>query len=153
MRPTFLPSLCADRRGTSTIELAFIVPILVLLTFVAADIALGFKAKIKLQAAAERTAQMAMSGGLNSSAYDNLVTDAAQGAGVSAANVTVTKTLLCNGVASINSECSTGEQIMRYVGITITGNYMPMFAKFMPNSLWASTQGITITGAASVRMQ
>lgn len=147
--------LSTDRSGTSTVELALIMPLLALLTFVAADVAMAFKAKIRLQAAAERTAQMATRGGLNSTAYQNLAADAAQGAGVPTNGVTVTETLLCNGTAQSSTvgTCSTGQQIQRYVAIGITSNYMPMFGKFLPGSRLSATQGITLTGSSSVRLQ
>lgn len=147
--------LSSDRSGTSTVELAIIIPVLALLTLAAADIAMAFKAKIKLQAAAERTAQMANSGGLNSSAYQNLAADAAQGAGVATSSVSVTGSLLCDGTtqSSTDAVCSAGQQMKRYVAITINGSYKPMFANLIPNSRWASTQGVPLTGSASVRLQ
>lgn len=150
LRPLFL-----DRSGTSTVELAIIVPILAVLTFVAADMAMAFKTKIKLQSAAERTAAMATSGGLNSAAYQNLAADAAAGAGVSMSNVTVSSSLLCDGtVQSSTSEvCSSGQQMKRYVNINIAQNYVPMFAKLMPGTSWASGDGISLTGSSSVRLQ
>lgn len=148
-------SLLSDRSGTSTVELAIIVPVLAALTFVAADLAMAFKAKIKLQSAAERTAEMATSGGLNSAAYQNLAADAAAGAGVSSSNVSVTSSLLCDGTvqSSTTAVCATGQQMKRYVTINITGSYTPIFGKLLPGTRWASAQGITLTGSSSVRLQ
>ena len=147
--------LVSDRSGTSTVELAIIMPVLAMLTFVAGDIAMGFKAKIKLQAAAERAAAMATSGGYSSTAYQNLAADAAQGAGVSTGNVSVTETLLCDNTTqtSTSAICANGQQMKRYVAITITSSYMPMFANLLPNSIWNSSQGVTLTGSSSVRLQ
>lgn len=147
--------LLSDRSGTSTIELAIIFPILAALTFIAADMAMAFKAKIKLQSAAERTAEMATSGGLNSAAYQNLAADAAAGAGVSSNNVTVTSSLLCDGTvqASTTAVCADGQQMKRYVTISIAGSYQPMFGKLLPGTRWASAQGVALTGSSSVRMQ
>ncbi|WP_242124401.1 TadE family protein [Sphingobium sp. Sx8-8] len=153
--------LFADPAGNSTIELAIIMPVLVLLTCMAGDIAMAFKAKIVLQRAAERAAQLAAAGGYTSdtsntqAAYNNLAADAAAAAGVSINNVTVTPTLLCDATvqtASPQVPCPDGQQTKRYVAITITGSYIPMFAQLMPNSQWSS-QGIAITGSASVRLQ
>lgn len=147
--------LLSDRSGTSTVELAIIVPVLAVLTFVAADVAMAFKAKIRLQSAAERTTEMATSGGLNSAAYQNLAADAAAGAGVPSGNVSVTSSLLCDGTvqASTTAVCATGQQMKRYVTISITGSYMPMFGELLPGTRWASDQGITLTGSSSVRLQ
>lgn len=147
--------LLRDRSGTSTIELAVIFPVLVMLTFVAADVALAFKSKIRLQTAAERTAEMATAGGLNSAAYQNLTTDAAQAAGVPSGNVTVTSSLQCDGTeqTSTSQNCGTGQQIKRYVQIRISGQYLPMFAALLPGGRWSSGQAIELTGSASVRLQ
>jgi Flp pilus assembly protein TadG len=155
MAKRWLHNLLSDRWGTSTIELAIIFPVLAALTFIAADLAMAFKAKIRLQAAAERTAQLATSGGLNSAAYQNLAADAAAGAGVSSNAVTVTSSLLCDGTvqASMAEVCATGQQMKRYVTIGITGSYQPMFGKLLPGTSWASAQGITLTGSSSVRLQ
>ena len=151
----------ADPTGTSTVELAIIMPVLVLLTCMAGDVAMAFKAKIALQRAAERAAQLAVAGGYTSdtsktqAAYNNLAADAASAAGVSTDNVTVTPTLLCNATvqtASPEVPCADGEQMKRYVAITISGTYTPMFAKLAPGGKWSS-QGIALTGSASVRLQ
>lgn len=144
-----------DQTGTAFMELAFVVPILVLLTLAASDIAMGFSAKLKLQTAAERAAEMATSGGLSSAAYQNLQADAADAAGVPASNVTVTSTLQCDGVeqSSTSNICPTGQQISRYVRIDISGTYQPMFGGAIINNLWSSSQTIAISGAASVRLQ
>lgn len=146
-------ALLSDRSGTSTVELAIIVPVLAMLTMVAGDLAMGFKAKIKLQTAAERTAQMAVSGG--DTVYSSLATDAAAGAGVSSSNVTVTKSLLCDGTvqSSTSNVCGSGQQIKRYVTVSITGNYKPMFAKLLPSTRWSASQGISLTGSSSVQQQ
>ncbi|GAY20836.1 MULTISPECIES: TadE/TadG family type IV pilus assembly protein [Sphingobium] len=153
--------LLSDRYGNSTVELAIIMPVLVLLTCMAGDVAMAFKAKIGLQRAAERTAQLAAAGGYTndttdtSKAYNNLAADAAAAAGVPTGNVTVTPTLLCNATvqtASPEVPCPDGQQTKRYVAISISGSYTPMFAKLAPGSRWSS-QGIALTGSASVRLQ
>jgi len=48
--------------------------------------------------------------------------------------------------------CPDGQQTKRYVAINISGSYTPMFAQLAPNSRWSS-QGIALTGSASVRLQ
>ncbi|UZW55390.1 pilus assembly protein [Sphingobium sp. JS3065] len=149
--------LALDRSGTSTVELALIMPVLVLLTCMAGDVAMAFKAKIALQRAAERAAQMATAGGLTGASYDtdNLKADAASAANVATGNVSITKTLLCNDTvqtATPEVPCPDDQQTKRYVAITISGNYMPMFAKLAPNGNW-SAQGIALTGSASVRLR
>lgn len=147
--------LARDRCGTSTVELALIMPILALLILLAADFAMAFKTKILLQRAAERTAQLATSGGMDSSAYDNLAADAAEAAGVPAANVSITSTLLCNDMtqASTDTACAPGQQIKRYVLISIAGSYAPMFGTFMPGTRWGTLQAVPLSGSASVRLQ
>lgn len=150
-----LRALSSDRDGTSTIELAIIVPVLALLTLVAADLAMAFKMKIGLQTAAERTAQMATKGGYNSVAYQNLAADAADAADVPTNAVIVTGSLFCNNTVqgSADAICPAGQQLKRYVAITISNSYQPMLAGLLPHGNWASDQGITLTGSASVRLQ
>jgi len=151
--------LFADPTGNSTVELAIIMPVLVLLTCLAGDVAMAFKAKIALQRAAERTAQLATAGGYtsdttnSSAAYNNLAADAAAAAGVSTSNVTVTPTLVCDSTPQTTPDyCTSTQQQKRYVAITISGTYTPMFAKLAPSSKWSSS-GIAITGSSSVRLQ
>src|SRR3546814_17591918 len=55
--------LLSDRYGNSAVELAIIMQVLVLLTCMAGDVAMAFKAKIGLQRAVEGTAQFAAAGG------------------------------------------------------------------------------------------
>ncbi|WP_327753375.1 TadE/TadG family type IV pilus assembly protein [Sphingobium sp. SJ10-10] len=149
--------LFADPTGNSTVELAIIMPVLVLLTFMAGDVAMAFKAKITLQRAAERAAQMATAGGYSTTSsnnYSNLKADAASAAGVSTNNVTVTPTLVCDSTAQTTPDyCTATQQMKRYVAITISGTYTPMFAKLMPGSSKWSSQGIALTGSSSVRLQ
>lgn len=145
--------LLSDRSGTSTVELAIIFPILAALTFIAADLAMAFKAKLKLQTAAERTAALATTGGRT--IMSSLAADAAAGAGVSSNAVTVTESLACDNTVqtSLTSVCANGQQIRRYVTISIASSYAPMFGKLLPGTQWASSQGVSLTGSASVRWQ
>lgn len=153
-RPSFLRRIAGCHAGTSTIELAIIAPILVMLVFLASDVAMAFRMKLKLQTAAERTAELAVSGGLDSTAYSNLAVDAAAAAGVTTDKVTVTDTLLCNGTAkaSTTDTCASTEQSKRYIALTISDNYKPMFAS-LGSAGWSATQGVPLTGFASVRLQ
>lgn len=153
-RPSFLRRIADCSAGTSVIELAIIAPILVVLVLLASDVAMAFRMKLKLQTAAERTAQMAVIGGLDSTAYSNLAADAATAAGVATNKVTVTDTLLCNNTAksSTTDTCGSGEQVKRYIALTITDNYKPMFGS-LGGSFWSSSQGVSLTGSASVRLQ
>lgn len=94
--------LLSDRSGNSTVELAIIMPVLVLLICMAGDVAMAFKAKIGLQRAAERAAQLAAAGGYSTTSsnnYSNLKADAAAAAGVSTNNVTITPALICDSTA------------------------------------------------------
>lgn len=153
-RSSFLRRIAGCRAGTSTIELAIIAPVLVMLVFLASDVAMAFRMKLKLQTAAERTAALAVSGGIDSTAFQNLAADAAAAAGVTTDKVTVTDTLLCNSTtqSSTGNQCATGEQSKRYIALTISDNYMPMFAS-LGGTGWSASQGVPLTGSASVRLQ
>ena len=137
-----------DQSGTSVIELALIMPIL-LVTFVGiVDCARLISAKLTLQQAAERTAEMATAGGVASAAFTTLQAEAAAAAGVSTGNVTVTYWLECDGTrqSDFAGSCTSGQQVGRFASISINNTFVPTFPLIYRN-------GVALTGAASVRVQ
>ena len=148
-----LATLLKDNRGTSVLETALIVPTLAMFVMGGSDLAMGFSEKLKMQQSAARAIEMATAGGRGSSAFNNLQTEAATAAGVPTSNVTVDKWLECDGVrqTSFDDTCtSSGAQVARFVSISISGSYTPMFSFLVPDT---DNGAISISGYSSVRVQ
>lgn len=147
--------LLTDRKGTSVMETAIVVPALAILVMGASDLAMGFSEKLKLQQAAARTVEMATAGGLNSAAFQNLQAEGASAAGVPTESVTLDTWLECNSVrqSSFDGTCGDGEQVARFVSIDISGSYAPMFSFLVPQSRTTDNGGFALNGYSSVRVQ
>lgn len=140
-------------RATSTVELALVSPILAVVLAGSVDCARLVSAKLLLQQAAERTAELATAGNVGSAAFTSLQSEAATAANVPTANVTVTYWLECDGVRQslFDGTCATGQQVGRFASIAITSSYKPSFAWLLHSVLSNGT--IPISGSASVRVQ
>lgn len=148
-----------DEAGTSVVELALVMPILFVLLAGVIDCARLISVKLKLQQAAERTAELASAGMMNkilpssngvaSTAFDSLKTEAATAANVPTSSVTVTYWLECDGTpqSDFNGSCTSGQQVGRFTSISIAKTYVPSFPW-----LFRST-GIALAGSSSVRVQ
>ena len=153
MRPIL--ALLRSDGGIAAVEFALIAPILAILLLGATDIALAVSAKLALQQSAARSIEMVNVSGLNGVALDGLQAEAATAAGVTSQNVTIDKWLECDGVrqSDFNTDCVSGSQIGRYVGLTINGSYLPLFGIGF-KSLGLTQNGVVpLTGSASVRLQ
>lgn len=140
-------------RATSTVELALVSPILAIALAGSVDCARLVSAKLLLQQAAERAAELATAGSVGSAAFTSLQSEAATAANVPTANVTVSYWLECDGVRQslFDGTCTTGQQVARFASISITSSYKPSFAWLLRS---VGTDGaIPISAAASVRVQ
>ena len=150
----FLSRLLRDERGTSVIEMSFIIPVLVMLGCAATDLAMCYARQLSLQQAAARTMEYAIAAGfgnLTSTQITNEGTTAA-GAGNNVA-VTPDMWLECDGVrqASTVTSC-TGSTPARFASITITDTYNWMFEQVVP--AWnRQPYGVNLRGYAVVRIQ
>jgi hypothetical protein len=149
--PSLLARLSADTRGMSLIETAVVIPAAAMLVAGLSDVAMGFSARLRIQQAASRGAELATAAGVNSSALSALQAEAASAAGVSADQVIVDKWLECAGVrqASFDGNCASGEQAARLVSITIAGSYQPKF----PLMQSLSGASMPLEGYSAVRVQ
>ena len=140
--------LWRDCRGTSVLETAVIVPVLVLLVCGAADASLGFAQKLRVQQAADRAVQFALNAGLTTATHTMIQNEAVVSAGVPAANVTVTFWLECNNVvqANFNGTCPSSPPA-RYVSVAVSDSYSPRFTR-----LFAASP-ISLQGFAEGRLQ
>jgi len=158
-----LTQLRRNQRGASAIELALCAPFLAAVVVGVTDISRAFAMKLLLTQAAQRSIESIQVNGKNTNDYTGLsaeATAAATAAGYSGSTVGVVYKLECNGVtstsnttgAAINATCSSGETYARYVTVTISNLYTPMFAKsYFPG---ANAQGkVAVSGYAGLRVQ
>ncbi len=143
--------LARDRKGSSAMEMALLVPLLAFGLFASFDMARGFSRKIDLVNAAARTLELATVPGMISSNTSALATEAVAAAGQTGATATVATWLECAGVkqeANVTL-CGSGVEFARYMSISITAPYQPTFNY---GGLFSGS-GVSLNGTASVRMQ
>jgi len=156
-----LSNLRADRRGAAVIELALAAPVLAALLVGMTDISRAYAMKLRLAQAAQRTIEKIQVNGQNTNDYTTLSAEAAAAAtaaGYTGSTVVVNYKLECNGTtntsnttgAAINAACTGGQTSARYVTVTISNYYSPMFGtRFFPR---ANAQGqVAVSGYAGLR--
>lgn len=147
-----LRRLAGDARGTALLEMGFVAPILVVLSFGTADVGFGFVRQITVQQAAARAIELATASGLNNSLSTTIQSEAATAAGVASSQVTVDMWLECDGVrqSDFNGIC-TASSPARFASVTVRDNYVSMFSPLF-NKVGTSTS-IPLRGFAEVRVQ
>lgn len=145
----FLGRLLRDNRGTSLIETSIITPVLALLVIVGVETASGVQEQLRVQQAADRAANFALTAGMTVATTSLIQSEAATAANISVSNVTVNKWLECNSVTQslFTATCSSGVSPARYVSVAIADTYTPRFAAM----LYVSS--IPLRGYAQVRIQ
>lgn len=145
--------LFADERGSSIIEMGLVAPFLAAMLVGMVDLSRAYSTKLQLEQAAQRTIEKVQVSSYNPSDDSTLQQEAADAAGVTAADVTVLSWLQCNNSAtrqSFASSCSGNEPFARYVAIRIRKSYTPLFpVKWdrSPSGTWA------VRGEAGIRVQ
>ena len=147
-------SLFRDQRGAAIIELAIIAPIMATMLIGMVDLGRGYSTKLMLEQAAQRAIEKVMNGQAEASgSLASLKTEAADVAIVPESNVTVKAWHECANVATTNytDTCSTGQVDRRYLSVSISKTFTPIFAlKFAG----ANVDGTyTVTGKTGVRTQ
>ena len=143
---------CVDNNhGVAAVEFATILPVIVLISVVTADIALGSYSKMRVQNAAQFGAQYAVAHGFNSSSIANAVLN-----NTSVANLSVMPSpyevcgcALSTGIASMECDlpCPDGSSPGVYVNVTTQATYKTIIPYLiLPDSY-------TFVGQAMVRMQ
>ena len=134
-----LLTLSREQRGAAIIELAIVAPVIALMTVGVVDLSNGFSSKLLLEQAAQRSIEKVMQTTGITSVEDTIANEAicqvngtnADGscktAPITAANVTVTHRLECNGVLSANVDCAPGEVSSKWIQVTIWSDYTPLF--------------------------
>jgi Flp pilus assembly protein TadG len=145
-------------RGASVVELGLVAPIFLALVIGMSDLGSAYSMRLRLeqasQRALERLQQMSNQG--DDANHDTIAaeaSDAASDAGYPDANVSVTYTNYCDGTAqaSYSTGC-TGTQVqMKYVSISVSDKYTPLFTNsYFPNHNADGT--VTVTGKAGMRV-
>ena len=153
----FLRGLLRRQEGTATIEMALATPIFAMLMMGMVDTSLAIAQKLTLEGAAQRAVEKATAYGSAGSDYSDLVAEAAEAAGVDAANVVMDKWLSCDDVRQdyFTDVCDAGDEISRHIRITVNDTYEPFF-NYGPIGRLAGAEPdglIPLAATAEVRIQ
>ena len=146
--------LAKDERGASIIELALVAPVLASLLIGMVDLSRAYSYKLQLEQAAQRAIEKVQQYQTTTSTYGTLQSEAATAAGVPTSNVAIDYWLECNGVraTTYDSVCPDGQTYGRWVTVTVTGTFTPMFrSKYYPRANANGT--FTIQGKTGMRTQ
>jgi Flp pilus assembly protein TadG len=151
---TSFRSLLADQRGNSLVEMAFVAPLLAALMVGTVDISRAYSARVKLEQAAQRAIERVQVSNYVETDNTTIKSDAETAAG-NGSTATVTDWLQCGTSASklaYTDACASGVAIARYVQVSITNTYTPMFGtRFFPG---ANPDGsVPLTAVAGVRVE
>jgi Flp pilus assembly protein TadG len=146
---SMLRALRNCERGASVLELALVTPALALVVSGMIDLGRAAGKDFFLTNAANHTVELALSKGAVDGTYSYLKDEAAVTAGLDRSKVTVDYWLECNytRMPSFNDTCGYRSLPFRYVKVTLSDTYRPMFPA------WVFSAPIAVTGAAVVRLQ
>lgn len=149
-----MPRLLKCQRGNSFVELAFILPVLVMLLIGMVDMSRAASAKLQVVQVAQRTIERVQRDNFQYSQLSTLQADAvaAGGPGTSA---TAAAWLECGSSTTRNSytsQCSPGQAYARFVEISVTRNFTPVFeTDWFPGANANGT--VPLQGRATLRIQ
>ena len=154
MAISLLGALGRDDRGSSLVETALVIPILLMLMAGASDLAMGYWIKMQTQQATARSVELANVGGLERLSLDDLRNEAVAAAKVPSGNVTILRWLECDGAtqALFEGSCAEGQVVGRYVSVRIDNSYAPVLGALLPKKL-APGGRIYFQGFSSLRLQ
>jgi Flp pilus assembly protein TadG len=147
-------SLRADERGNSFVEMALLTPVFATLLLGTVDLSRAYSARVDLEQAAHRAIEMEQVKNYVETDNTSIETEAETAAGTGS-DATVTDWLQCGTSPthlSYTSSCSDGVATARYVQVSITKTYTPLFT----NSIFANRNQngtVTLTANAGVRVQ
>ncbi len=147
-------SLLNCERGNSFIEMALAAPLLVALLTGMVDISRAVSEKLQVVQIAQRTIERVQRSGYQPSNSTILEAEAEEAAGAES-DATVSAWLECGSSTTklaYSSSCSGGEPYARFVSISITRDFTPLFAtQYFPG---ANNDGtFTFEGTAGLRVQ
>ena len=147
-----LRHLGRDEKGASVIELGLFAPILAVMLMGVTDMSMGYARKLAVEQATFRALERVQLGTVQTD-YSFVRTEAATAAGVPASQVTLDTWRECNRVrqSTWDGVCNTGEELTRYVKVTINTTYTPRF-DYGP-FVTGSNGTIPIVASSTVRVQ
>lgn len=134
-----LLTIFREERGAAIIELAFVAPVIALMTVGVVDLSNGFGYKLRAEQAAQRSIEKIMQTTGVTTVEDTIAAEAvcqfngtdANGtcktAPLTTADVVVTHRLECDGVVTTNPDCTGTQKEARWVQVTVATDYTPMF--------------------------
>ena len=134
-----IATLIRAQRGAAIIELAMVAPVLALMTIGVVDLSNGFGRKLRLEQAAQRSIEKVMQTTGVLTVEDTIAAEAVcqyngtnedgtcKTAPLTTANVTVTHRLECDGTLTTNPDCAANEKESRWIQVTVSDDYTPMF--------------------------
>jgi len=151
-------SLRYDSRGAAMLEFGLVLPLLAFLMMIIVDSSRGFAAKLKLETAAARTLEKVTAMGVADPSNEPIKREAAAASGQPVSNVQVDKWVECAGARkpSFNDACEEGQEIARYLSISIVADYVPMFNAASIASVYGGRglgDRVRIEGDSQVRLQ
>ena len=121
-----------DRRGTATVELALVAPLLATFVIGIVDISNAVGRKLVMEQAAQRGIEKIMQTTTDTTVDLTIVTEAAAAADVPVDQVVLDFWLECDGTRqadyNLDPPCAAGEREARYITLTINDTYDPMFS-------------------------
>jgi Flp pilus assembly protein TadG len=152
MSSSFFSKLPPQEDGSVTVELALVAPILALTIIGIVDLSNAFSRKLAIEQGAHRAIEKVMQTTGVATVANTIKTEAVcqvngmntngscKSSPITEANVTVSYRLECATGATVNStqtktsstefdalSCSSGETERRYISVTVTDKYTPMF--------------------------
>lgn len=122
-----LRSLLCNRRGTATIELALIGPVLATMLVGVVDITTAFNRKLELEQGVQRAIERVMQTTTEFTVEDNIKAEVASATGISTENVTVVYFLSCDGTSmSASLNCGATQAEVRYTIVSAVDTFTPM---------------------------
>lgn len=144
-------SLRGNERGAAIIELALVAPFFAALAIGMIDMSRAYSMKLKLEQAAQRgieKVEQQHSVLSDYSAYATEASTAATAAGYSGSTASADYWLECNGVRQSDptTPCTSGQTYARYVSITVSNTYTPLF----PSRAWRARYATLCLNPTSV---
>ena len=147
----FFKTLITNRRGTATLEIAIILPTLVMLSLAAADFTRGFTNQLELQQYAQAGADFVVANGEILPTDTAVETEIVAVSGLTASAISVAKWTECNqNKQAAYGDCPGNADVRaNYMEISVTDTYQPILNV---KGIADFVQPTQMTGTAVVRI-
>ena len=131
--------LMRDHSGAAMIELAFVAPVIALMTVGVVDLSNGFGTKLRVEQAAQRSIEKVMQTTGVLTVEDTIAAEAVcqyngtnpngscKTAPLTTADVAVTHRLECDNIITVAPDCLPTQRESRWIQVTVSTTYTPMF--------------------------